>query len=103
MLRDMRDYATALAFNIDIPGDRGDNPLLKPTGNRDKTLSRSNQPRTSETNRCEEDIFVYELQFLLSRVLSVFQNLNDKLQRKNVLCAAHPTKSSKGIRVQNVF
>ena len=38
----------------------------------DKAFARPNQPRTS-------DVFVHELQFLLSGVLPVFQNLNYKL------------------------
>ena len=37
----------------------------------------------------------YELQFLLSGVLPGSQNLNYKLQRKTVRCAAYLTKSSK--------
>ena len=42
---------------------RGDSLLLKSTGilNRDKTLARSNQPRTSETYRRQDDVFGYEL------------------------------------------
>ena len=52
--------------------------------NRGKILARSNQPRTSETYRRQDDVFGYELQFLMSinRVLPVFQNLNYKLQRR---------------------
>ena len=45
-------------------------------------LARSNQLRTSESYRCQDDVFGYELQFLLSGVLLVFQNLNYKLQRR---------------------
>ena len=44
--------------------------------NRDKILARSNQPRTSETYRHQDDVFGYELQFLLSGALPIFQNLN---------------------------
>ena len=50
--------------------------------NRDKSLARSNQPRTSETCRCQDDVFGYELpvstEFLLSGVLQIpiFQNLS---------------------------
>ena len=53
--------------------------------NRDKTLARSNRPRTSETYRRQEDAFGYELPFVVSvsiinnRALPVFQNLNYKL------------------------
>ena len=51
--------------------------------NRDKTLARSNRPRTSETYRRQDDAFGYELQFLLSvsinKALPVIQNLNYKL------------------------
>ena len=50
--------------------------------NRDKTLARSNQPRKLETHRRQGDVFRYELQFLLSGVLPIFQNLNYKLQRR---------------------
>ena len=49
--------------------------------NRDKILARSNQPKTSETYRRQDDAFGYELQFLLFGVLPVFQNLNYKLKR----------------------
>ena len=50
--------------------------------NRDKPLVRSSQPRTSETYRRQNYAFGYELQFLLSGVLSVFQNLNYELRRR---------------------
>ena len=50
--------------------------------NRDKTLARSNQPRTSETYRRQDDVFGYELQFLLSGVLPVVRNLKYNLQRR---------------------
>ena len=52
--------------------------------NRDKILARFNPPRTtSETYRRQDDVFGYELQFLLSGMLSsVFQNLDYKLQRR---------------------
>ena len=50
--------------------------------NRDKILARSNQPRTSETYRRQDDVFGHELQFLLSGGLPIFQNPNYKLQRK---------------------
>ena len=43
--------------------------------NSDKILARSNQPRTSKNYRRQHEVFGYELQFLLSGVLSVFQNL----------------------------
>ena len=33
--------------------------------NRDKILARSNQPKTSETYRRQDDVFKNELQFLL--------------------------------------
>ena len=43
----------------------------------------SNHPRTSETYLRQDDVFGYELQFLLSGVLPpVFQNLNYKLHRR---------------------
>ena len=42
----------------------------------DKILATSSQPRTSETFRRQDDVFGYEVQFLLSGVLPVFQNLN---------------------------
>ena len=41
--------------------------LIDRDPNRDKTLARSNQPRKSETYRCQ-DVFRHELQFLLSGV-----------------------------------
>ena len=47
---------------------------------RDKTLARSNQPRTSETYRHQDDVFGYELRFLLSinRALPVLlQNMSE--------------------------
>ena len=50
--------------------------------NRDKILVRSNQPRIPETYRRQDDVCGYELQFLLSEVLPVLQNLNYKLQRR---------------------
>ena len=50
--------------------------------NHDKTLARSNQPRTSETYRRQDYAFGYDLQFLLSGVLPIFQNLNYKLRRR---------------------
>ena len=51
--------------------------------NRDKTLARSNHPRATETYRRQYHVFGYKLQFLLSGVLPVFQNLNYyKLQRR---------------------
>ena len=53
--------------------------------NRDKILARSNQPRTSETYRRQDDVFGYELQFLLSGVLPGFQNCL-------MCCPAHPPK-----------
>ena len=53
--------------------------------NRDKTLARSNQPRTSETYRRQDDVFGYELQFLVCEMLPVIQPviqyLNYKLQK----------------------
>ena len=61
--------------------------------NRDKTLARSNQLRTSETYRRQDDVFGYKLQFLLSGVLLVFCNLNYTLQRRlsefsiNTICS----------------
>ena len=56
-----------------------------------QALAKSNQPRTSETYRREDDVFRYELQFLMSGVLPSFRNLNSKLQRKPAWCAAaHP-------------
>ena len=69
--------------------------------NRDKTRTRSNQPRTSETYRRQDDVFGYKQQLQLSGVVPVFQNLNYKLQ-KNVWCAAEPTKSSKVIKKEYV-
>ena len=50
--------------------------------NRYKNLARCNQPQTSETYRRQDDVFGHELQFLLSGVLSVFQNRNYKLQSR---------------------
>ena len=48
--------------------------------NRDKILARSNQPRTSETCRRQDDVFGYKLQFLLSGVLLISQyNLQRRL------------------------
>ena len=58
----------------------GDNPKLKPTGIQ---IVGSNHPRTLETYRRQDDVFGYELQFLLSinRVPPVsFENLNYKIQ-----------------------
>ena len=68
--------------------------------NRDRTLARSNYPRTSETYRRQDDS-LYELQFLLSSgVLLVFQNLNYKLQRMlSDVCMRCP--SSKVIKSDN--
>ena len=47
-----------------------------------KILARSNQPRTMESYRRQDYVFEYELQFLLSGVLPVLQNLNYNLQRR---------------------
>ena len=66
--------------------------------NRDKTLARSNQPRTSETYRRQDDAFGYGLQFLLCGVMPVFQNLKYKLQRRLSDVLSHPIKSSKVIQ-----
>ena len=43
---------------------------------RDKTLARSNHLTTPEIHRCQDDVFWYKLQFLLSGVLPVFWSLN---------------------------
>ena len=40
---------------------------------RDKILARSNHPRTSKNHRRQDDVFGYELQFLLFKVLPGFQ------------------------------
>ena len=70
--------------------------------NRDKALARSNHPRTSETYRRQDDVFGYELQFLLSEVLPVFQDLSElrhKLQRRLFgVLLIHQTKSSRVIQ-----
>ena len=58
-----------------------------------KILAKPNQPRTSETYRRQDDVFRYELQFLLSGVLPAFHNLNYKLQRKIVWCVLHIQQS----------
>ena len=42
----------------------------------DKTLTRSNQPKTSRTYRRQDGVFGYGLQYLLFGVLPVFQSLN---------------------------
>ena len=45
------------------------------------------QPTTSETYRRQDDVFGWELQFLLlSGVLPVFNNLDYKLYRKDCMC-----------------
>ena len=49
---------------------------------RDKTLARSNQPRTWGTYPRQDNSIGYEMQLLLYGVLPVFYNLNCKLQRK---------------------
>ena len=49
----------------------------------DELLARSDHPRTSKACRHQDDGFRYELQFLLSRVRTVFPNLNnDKLYKR---------------------
>ena len=55
--------------------------------NHDKTLTRSNQTRTSETYRRQDDVFGYELQFLLLYLLIeccqyLFHNLNYNMNYK---------------------
>ena len=45
--------------------------------NRDKAFARSDQPRTSKTYRRQDDIFGYELRFLLSGVLPVRNIINN--------------------------
>ena len=52
----------------------GDNPLLKPTGIQTTIFARSNQPRTRQNYWRKDDVFGYELQFLLSGGLPVFHN-----------------------------
>ena len=47
-----------------------DEPTTNRNPNRDKTLARSNQSRTPEIYRRQEDIVGYKLQFPLSEVLS---------------------------------
>ena len=79
----------------------GDNTLLKPKG-----VQIATKPLSGPTNREHRNLSAsrrcgYKLQFLLSGVLPVFQNLNYKLQRKTVLRAAHRRKSSN--MIQSVF
>ena len=53
---------------LEVPGQPASQTNRDP--NRDKTLARSNQPRTSETYRRQDDVSGYELQFLLSSRVS---------------------------------
>ena len=46
------------------------------------TTRYSNQPRKRETYRRKDDVFGYELQFLESEGLPVFQKISYNLQRK---------------------
>ena len=50
--------------------------------NHDKIHARSNQPRTLEAYRRQDDVFGYELQYLLSGVVPSFESLSYKLQRR---------------------
>ena len=65
----------------------GDSPLLKPTEIQIATNPCQVQPTDNIGNlTCQDDVLGYGLQFLLSinRVLPVFQNSNNKLQRSTV-------------------
>ena len=64
-------------------------------------IAKSNQPRTSGTYRRQHEICGYELQFLLFGVLSVFQNLNYKLQRR--LSDVLPIQQSHPKVIQELF
>ena len=70
--------------------------------NRDKTLARSNQPKTSEIYRRQDGVFGYELQFPLFGVRPVFQNLNHKLLQRR-LSDALPCPSNKSSKVIQHF
>ena len=59
-------------------------------------LSRSNHPRTSETYPRRDDAFGFDLHFLLSGGLPVFQKSELQATEKTAWCAAYlQTKSSK--------
>ena len=61
----------------------GDSSLLKPTGIKIALNPCPVQPTENiGTYRRQDDVFGYELQFLLSGVLPVFQNLNYKPKRR---------------------
>ena len=50
-----------------------------------QNLSRINEPETIVNYRRQDDVFGYDLQFLLSGVLPVLQNLSYKAQIRVVL------------------
>ena len=66
--------------------------------NRDKTLARSNQPRTSESYQRQDDVFEYEVKHLYCLECccqySIISESELQATEKTVWCAAHPTKSS---------
>ena len=60
--------------------------------NRERTLARSNQPRTSETYRRQGDVFGYELQRRLSYVLPNQKCHHKRWQKKLALGGLHEDK-----------
>ena len=69
---------------------------------RQKNFAGSNRPRTSETYRRQENIFGYEVQFLLSGVLPVFKN-EFTSYREDCLVCCPSNKVIKSDTVQEVF
>ena len=64
----------------------GDNPLLRPTEIQIATKSLPGSTNREHRKligvKTQDDVFGYELQFLLSGVLPIFQNLNYKLTKR---------------------
>ena len=63
----------------------------------------SNQPRTLETCRRQDDVFGYELQFLLSGVIPVFQSLNYKLKIEDCLMCCPSNRDSTVVLVKYLY
>ena len=92
---DIYDYHTYIMVTTHYSNKQGSESRQNP--------SRSTHPTASETHRRRDDVSGCELQFLLFRVLPVFQNLNYKLQRSlsNVLdpmCCPFTNKLTKSDR-----
>ena len=62
---------------------------------------RFEHPTTSKTYRRQDDVFGYKLEFLLSGVLPVFQDLNYKLQRR--LLDVLPIRQSRQKSFETLF